>query len=78
MTIEVLYFAILAEQAGARSEKVRHDGSLADLYRGLAAAHGFTLPEARVRVAVNDEFVEWGRALRDGDRVAFIPPVSGG
>ena len=28
--------------------------------------------------AVNQAFVERGAALRDGDEVAFMPPVSGG
>jgi len=32
----------------------------------------------RVRTAVNEDYADSDRPLRDGDVVAFIPPVSGG
>jgi molybdopterin converting factor small subunit len=32
----------------------------------------------RVRIAVNERYVEPGHELADGDEVAFFPPVSGG
>jgi len=32
----------------------------------------------RLAIAVNLEYVPWNHALRDGDEVALIPPVSGG
>ena len=40
-------------------------------------------PEIRIRkiplyVAVNEEFAESGSKLRENDRVAFFPPVTGG
>jgi molybdopterin converting factor subunit 1 len=31
-----------------------------------------------LRIAVNMEYTESGKPLRDGDEVAVIPPVSGG
>jgi molybdopterin converting factor small subunit len=31
-----------------------------------------------VRAAVNDDFVPATRALHNGDRLVFIPPVAGG
>jgi molybdopterin converting factor small subunit len=30
------------------------------------------------RPAINLEYTTWDHALRDGDEIAFIPPVSGG
>ena len=33
---------------------------------------------AAARVAVNEEYCVSDRCLRDGDTIAFIPPVSGG
>jgi molybdopterin converting factor small subunit len=50
----------------------------AGLYAELRALHGFSLPQAMLRVAVNDRFCEWSQPLADGDRVVFIPPVAGG
>lgn len=78
MTIEVRYFAILAQQAGTGMERTASNGSLTALYDDCARRHGFALSRAHVRPAVNDEFVPWEQPLQDGDVVVFIPPVSGG
>ena len=77
--LHVRYFAMLREQRGLGDETVSSGASTAaELYEELRARHGFTLPADRLRVAVNDEFEPWGRAIADGDSVVFIPPVSGG
>lgn len=79
MTVHVQYFAILREQRGLEAEDVATAAtSPSGLYEELRARHGFTLPANRVRAAINDEFVRGDAALRDGDRVVFIPPVAGG
>ena len=77
--VSIQYYAVLREQAGRSGEQVRTTAATpADLYEERRAAHHFTLPVAMLRVAVNDEFCEWTRPLRSGDRVVFIPPVAGG
>ena len=77
--ISIEYFAILREQRGVSREKLQTDAvTPADLYQGLRAQYGFTLPGDRVRAAVNGAFVESAEPLRDGDEVVFIPPVAGG
>jgi sulfur-carrier protein len=77
--LTVQYFAILREQRGVAEEKLATTAATpAALYAELRARHGFTLPADRVRAAVNDEFVAATAALRDGDRVVFIPPMAGG
>lgn len=77
--IEIQYFAVLRERAGTSREVVQTEATTtAELYDELAARHDFGLPQAMLRVAVNDEFVEWSRPLVSGDRVVFIPPVAGG
>jgi molybdopterin synthase sulfur carrier subunit len=77
--LTVQYFAILREQRGVAEEKLTTAAATpAALYAELGARHGFTLPADRVRAAVNDEFVAATAALRDGDRVVFIPPMAGG
>ena len=78
MSITVLYFASLRDAAGLDSECVPLPVSLAAMYEELRARHGFTLPAARLRVAVDGAFVAWDTPLREGSEVAFIPPVSGG
>ena len=30
------------------------------------------------KIAVNDEFSDWDIELNEGDRLVFIPPVTGG
>ena len=76
--IQVEYFAILREHAGRSSEQVETGAAtLADLFRELQERYAFPrLPN--LKVAVNDEFVDWQRAVEDGDSVVFIPPVAGG
>jgi sulfur-carrier protein len=79
ITVDVQYFAILREQRGLASEKLETAAVTAEaLYEELRVRHRFTLPAARIRAAVNDEFVAPGIPLREGDRVVFIPPVAGG
>jgi molybdopterin synthase sulfur carrier subunit len=36
------------------------------------------LRSGRVRVAVNQELIRGDAPIREGDEIAFIPPVSGG
>lgn len=77
--VTVQYFAILREQRGLTQETLATAAPTpGDLYAELRARHGFTLPADRIRAAVNDEFVDSATALREGDRVVFIPPVAGG
>ncbi len=77
--VRLKYFAILREQRGLADETLETGAATArDLYRELAAAHGFSLAEDRVGVAVNDSFASWDRPLNAGDTIVFIPPVAGG
>ena len=79
ISVTVQYFAILREHRGLTEEKISTGAATPTaLYDELRARHGFTLPADRVRAAVNEEFVSASAALRDGDRLVFIPPVAGG
>lgn len=78
-TITLQYFAVLREQAGCSEERVTTSATTpAELYEEVRARHGFTLPLAMLRVAVNEEFRDWSSPLAANDRVVFIPPVAGG
>lgn len=74
----MLYFASLRDAAGMDSEQLARPDSLAALYDGLRARHGFALGRERLRVAVNGDFARWEDSVADGAEIAFIPPVSGG
>jgi len=78
-TVTLQYFAQLREQAGTSGEQlVTSAGSLRELYDELRTRHGFSLPVEALKVAVNAQFSDWGRAFGEGDTIVFIPPVAGG
>ena len=79
MTISVCYYGLLAERRGFAEERVTSAATTpAALYAELNAAHALGLSTADFRVAVNDEFVSWDHPLGEGDRIALLPPMSGG
>ena len=80
MRITVLYFASLADKAQQWQQQLdlADNLSLSELYTQLKQQHGFELDTSKVRVAINDEFASWDEVIKDGDTIAFIPPVAGG
>ena len=83
--ITVLYFARLRETLGcareelALPESVIDLGSLRDMLVSRGGAWGQELsPTRKVRAAVNQSMAGDETPLRDGDEVAFFPPVTGG
>ena len=79
LRLRLQYFASIREKRGLSFEQLETTAATpVDVYRELAGRHGFTLPAGRIRVAVNGEFAELTQQLKNGDEVAFIPPVAGG
>jgi molybdopterin synthase catalytic subunit len=81
IAVRCRFFARLREQAGTETETVEvPPGSTADVvYEALRRSHPALEPNRdAVRVAVNQEFSDWGTTVAEGDELAFIPPVSGG
>ncbi len=81
MSIRVLFFASLADIAGTREISVDAAGvtdveSLFEKFVGAFPALGKYRPS--VLCALNSEFARAASAVKDGDEVAFFPPVSGG
>ena len=74
MRIQVHYFASIREQLGKSQEVLEFPQapSVAEVW----ACVGGTEP--RVLVAVNQEYADFSVALKDGDELAFFPPVTGG
>jgi MoaE-MoaD fusion protein len=81
MKVRVLFFASVADAAGARSLNVDLDGrpTVADLRRRLEEDRPRLAGKlGKCAAAVNTEVVSPSSALAEGDEVAFLPPVSGG
>jgi len=80
--ITVRLFAVLRDAAGADclTESFEGDTVTVEAVRArLAQRVGLGPHMARVAVAVNEEYVtDQQTALREGDTVALIPPISGG
>jgi sulfur-carrier protein len=78
-TYQVSYFGMLAERRGLADENVSYASETpAALYAWLDAQYHLGLAVSDLRPAVNDEFVAWDHPLKNGDRLAFLPPMSGG
>ncbi|HUU44441.1 MAG TPA: MoaD/ThiS family protein [Acidobacteriota bacterium] len=80
VTVTIQLFAIYRELLGQSEMTARIDAdqSVADLFGQILGQR--TTPKLREATlfAVNEEYVPADTPLKDGDRVAFIPPVSGG
>lgn len=78
-TYHIHYFGLLAGRRGQADETLAHPAAtVRELYDALAAGHPLAIAADHLRAAVNDEFVAWTQPLADGDRIAFLPPMSGG
>lgn len=79
LTLHLQYFAIFRERTGKRGETVQTVARTpALLYAELKQRYGFQLDSAQLKVAINNDFGDWQAVLKEGDHVAFIPPVAGG
>lgn len=77
MAIQVKYFASLRDRLGKREDRLpARDGlTVAGVWAELWPDR--PLPP-NILSAVNLEYTDPGHPVRDGDEVAFFPPVTGG
>jgi len=77
MTIDVKYFASLRDRLGRAEDRLDPVGELT-----VAGVWAALWPETplppNTLAAVNMEYAEPTQTVRDGDEVAFFPPVTGG
>ncbi len=81
MKANVRLFARLSEIAGERKTEVEVGEGLTvrEAFRLLCLRHpAMAAYQDRILYAVNEEYVSADHALRGGDELALIPPVSGG
>lgn len=83
--MKLLYFAWVRQKLGRGEEDLPLPPNVSTVEqlavylrnRGDGYAAVFSQPQ-RLRAAVNEEHANWGAPVRDGDEVAFFPPVTGG
>ncbi len=84
MSLHVLYFASLRETLGASGEQIECLNGVTTVgdLRSHIAARGepwsALTSTKNLRAAVNQAMVGLDATLKDGDEVAFFPPVTGG
>lgn len=78
MNVSVKYFASLRELMGESSVSIDIDkeSSVDDVWR-LVTKHK-KIEIDNIMATVNMEYVKSSQVLRDGDEIAFFPPVTGG
>jgi len=78
-SIHIQYFAVLRDLTKVDEEQRETNAETAlELYEEVRQVFGFDFDSINLRVAVNDSFSEWDYKLKDGDKLVFLPPVSGG
>ena len=77
MTVAVKFFASLKEQLGCDGATVEIGEVATAVDVWLQASGGKPMP-GNVLVAINMEYADPNHVVRDGDEVAFFPPVTGG
>ena len=82
MTVRLLFFAVLRDIAGTdMRELALADGTTArDVWQSLRGEFAKQLADyvQPPMIAVNESYATPETVLRDGDELAFIPPVAGG
>lgn len=79
MTVQVRFFASLRERMGIEDTQISLPAgatvTVTDVWRAVLGAA--ELP-ANTLVAINQDYATLDAPVRDGDEVAFFPPVTGG
>lgn len=85
ITVRLVYLARLRDAFGCAGESLVLQSAaptVAEVLSTLRARSGAfreeLAPQRAVRIAVNHELATPPTALRDGDEVALLPPVTGG
>ncbi|MDV2885791.1 molybdopterin converting factor subunit 1 [Alkalihalophilus pseudofirmus] len=78
--ITLLLFAELAERLNTKEMQIDASGkTLKEVKEMVKEQHEGIAPVIdQSMIAVNEEYAEDTEILKDGDVIAFIPPVSGG
>jgi molybdopterin synthase sulfur carrier subunit len=82
--IQLRYFASLRESLGIGEEQIELPADIHDLpgltrwLQGRDESWASALADKRLHVAINQEIVKPDATIKDGDEIAWFPPVTGG
>ncbi len=77
MSVKIRYFASMRDRMGKAEDTVVLEGgsmTVANLWKKIS---GQSLP-SNTLIAVNMEYTDGSAVVKNGDEVAFFPPVTGG
>jgi molybdopterin converting factor subunit 1 len=81
MKVKVLLFASLREVVGAPQSTldVEQGANISDVWHDLAGLYPPLAPHTgTIAFALNGSYAKPNETVKDGDEIAFLPPVSGG
>ena len=79
--LTIRLFAAIRDAAGQTvlEMELPSSATVSEVFRQLTLLHPDVGPFRRsLLVAVNQEYADWDGPVKDGDEIAFFPPVSGG
>ena len=79
--VKIIYFAQARDITGTKDEEFRLDAQSSvktALSKAFEAHPKLSALESSLKVALNEEVTREDAELKDGDRVALLPPIVGG
>ncbi len=77
--IKILFFGKLKDTWKTSSINTQTQcNTIEELYQELLDSAQDIPHKSSIKVAINDEFTDWGTLIKEGDVIAFLPPASGG
>jgi sulfur-carrier protein len=82
--INILFFAALRERLNCEQYQLNHNGNILDVAAVLCQLKDINnnwhqeLSRADLLCALNQQLVSLNTPVKDGDELAFFPPVTGG
>lgn len=77
MQIEVLFFGQLTDKVGCSKTMVDNTGTIAAFKQNIIETYPL-LKQAKFTVALNNKIAEDSEIIKEHDKIALMPPFSGG